>query len=82
MFTKSSEKTMPEFKLAKNICRKLKNTAAQFDSDNPLHKNGKRYVISLKIYNSIIQKEIENKNLSTTSAIKVRKFIEQQLIAI
>jgi hypothetical protein len=79
MFTKSSDKSMPEYRIAIKICKELKYIATELASANPRHRFGRKFIISRAVYNSIINSEIEAKKLSITSSDKVRKFIEQKL---
>ena len=82
MIDKVSDKKTKERKVANIICEILKNTAATFDSNDPTHRNGVRYIISLKRFNKIIEEEIENRNLSFNSSLIVKDLIKRKLVKI
>lgn len=64
---------------AEEVICKLKKAAAEFDSTNPKHKNGKKYFMSRKKYEHILRFELsplpEDKRVSITAIIK-RKILE------
>lgn len=75
-----SEKHTKERKIADVIVKKLKTTAAIFESNNPKHKNGVKYMISKKLYEEIIHNEFEDKNIIYKDRMIVREFINRKLI--
>jgi hypothetical protein len=74
-----SDKHTKERKIAETIARKLKNTAATLESNDPTHKNGVKYMISKKVYESIIQVEFDTRELSHKNRMIVREFINRKL---
>ena len=74
-----SDKHTKERKIAETIARKLKNTAATLESNDPTHKNGVKYMISRKVYENIIQVEFESRELPHKNRMIVREFINRKL---
>jgi hypothetical protein len=66
-------------RLAYSIIDKLKSAAAELESDNPHHKNGVKYFISKKKYDSIIEIELKKKNVSDAKRVIVIEFINDKL---
>jgi len=74
-----SDKHTAERRIAESIANKLKTTAATLESNDPTHKNGVKYLISKKMYESIIHVEFETKGLSHKTRMIVREFINRKL---
>lgn len=80
METLVSKKYTHERKVAKIIVTKLKRAAATLESDDPSHKNGLKYMISKKVYDSTIELEFNNRCIAHGSRMIVREFINRSLI--
>jgi len=65
---------------AERIINLLKDKAAEFDSDDPKHKHGRKYIISKKRYNHIITLEICQ--LPEEIRTGVTEIIERKLIKV
>lgn len=77
-----SEKHTKERKIAAVIINKLKITAATLESNNPMHKNGIKYMISKKVYENVIHEEFEAKNIMYKDRMVIREFINRKLIKV
>lgn len=65
---------------AERIINKLKEKAAEFDSNNPKHKDGKKYVISKKRYDHVLT--IETWQLPEEIRSSVNEIITKKLVEI
>ena len=66
-------------RLAYSIIDKLKCAAAELESNDPYHKNGVKYFISKKKYDSIIEVELKKKKVSDVKRHVVIEFINNKL---
>ena len=78
----SSNKHTKERKVAEIVINKLKTTAATLESKNPDHRNGVKYIISKKTYESIIHTEFENRAISHKDRMVIRELINRKLIPV
>jgi len=65
---------------AERIIEKLKITAAEFESNNPRHKNGLKFIISRKKYDHVMNFEIWQ--LSEEIREPVKEIINKKLIKV
>jgi len=78
----ASKKYTKERQIAEIIVRKLKSTAAAFESNDPAHRNGVKYTISKKIYDATINVEFDNRNISHVDRMVITQLINKRLKAI
>jgi hypothetical protein len=68
-----------ERKVADFIIKKVKSQAEIVKSENPRHKNGIKYAITMTEYENIINYELEAKRIPHITRMVVREFINRKL---
>lgn len=76
---KSSQKMTTEYRIASEICVKLKKASTVLPSDDPKHKNAVMYSISKPLFNYIVNEHVYKKNLSRNTENIVKAFITEIL---